>query len=333
VLETATHPVRTLVLGGSGHLGAALVRAALARGDEVTAAGRQKAPASLEGLGVRLVCGDDREPGAIASWVAGHDLVLDAAAPYPVRAFTGGGKALEHARRRTAELLAAVRAAGCPLGCVGSFVTCVEPDGGTAGWGARAGRLLHPYFAVKSAIEELLLDAAVDGARIALVNPVTCLGPWDSRPGNEALLPRLLRGELPMVARDPIGVVDVRDAAAALLAALERERFGRRHLLVGRRVEAAGLARLACELTGARPPALQVPAAWTIAPAWWLEAVLAPWGRDSPSPALIPLLVAAQASLPERGDETALGIEPRPLEETLRDAVRWYRRVGALPAS
>lgn len=322
--------MKGLVLGGSGHLGAALVRELVERGHEVTATGRRERPPGLDGVEVRYVRGDDRNVGTLARWVRGHDLVLDAATPYPVGAFEGTGRVVDEARRRTAALIEAVADSGCRLGCVGSFVTCVRATGGVAGWSAAAGRLLHPYFAVKEAIDRLLLGAAAEGAPIALVHPATCLGPWDPRPAGEALLPRLLRGEVPLVASDCIGVVDVRDAAAALVTAVDRRRFGRRHLLVGRRLEAAELARAACALTGARPPVLRAPAAWTIGPAWWLEAVLALWGRTSPSPALIPLLVAAQGALPERGDEEALEIEPRPLEETLHDAVEWYRRTGAL---
>ncbi|MEZ5332592.1 MAG: NAD-dependent epimerase/dehydratase family protein [Thermoanaerobaculia bacterium] len=320
--------MKALVLGGSGHVGAALTRELLARGHGVTATGRRARPAALEGLPVAYHRGDDRHPGTLGRWARGADLIFDAAAPYPLEAFAGGDAVVERARRRTRELLAAAR--GIPLGCVGSFVTRVEPARGPSGWAAGAGRLLHPYFRVKEAVEELLVEAAASGAPVAGVHPATCLGPWDSRPASEALLPRLVRGEVAFVAADRVGIVDVRDVAAALVNAVEAERFGRPHLLVGHRVEVAEVARRACAIAGVRPPTLRLPAAWTVGPAWWLEATLTAWGCRSAGSALVPLLVAAQAGLPERGDEAALGVEPRSLDRTLADAMAWY---GEHPAA
>lgn len=316
--------MNVLVLGGSGHVGAAVTRELLARGHAVTATGRRPCPPALEGLPVAYRRGDDRREGTLSRWAEDADLIFDAASPYPLEAFAGTDGVVEGVRRRTRELLAAAR--DTPLGCVGSFVTRVAPVRGPSGWAAGAGRLLHPYFRAKEAIDELLLEAAASGAPVAIVHPATCLGPWDSRPATEALLPRLVRGELPFVAADRVGIVDVRDVAAALIRAVERERFGRPHLLVGHRVEVAEIARRACVLAGVRPPAFRLPAAWTVGPAWWLEAALAVWGRPSPSPALVPLLVSAQAGLPAHGDEAALGIELRGLDETLADAMAWYGR-------
>ena len=58
-------------------------RELLSRGWQVSAATRQAAPRSLDGLDVRLLPGDADAPGQLERWVAGHELVIDAAAPHP----------------------------------------------------------------------------------------------------------------------------------------------------------------------------------------------------------------------------------------------------------
>ena len=76
---------RALVLGGSGHLGNAAVRELLACGYAVTAARRGRTAArNLAGLPVCDALGDADHPATVDGWVRGHDLVVDAAAPYPL---------------------------------------------------------------------------------------------------------------------------------------------------------------------------------------------------------------------------------------------------------
>ena len=70
-----------LVLGASGHIGQAVTRELAARGYRITAATRQPALPDLADLGVTVARGDAGDPGQLDEWVAGHELVVDAAAP------------------------------------------------------------------------------------------------------------------------------------------------------------------------------------------------------------------------------------------------------------
>jgi nucleoside-diphosphate-sugar epimerase len=65
-----------LVTGSSGFIGSKLTARLLANGDEVTCLVRDPAKAAaLEQMGARLVMGDMRDPQAVRSAVAGHDVV------------------------------------------------------------------------------------------------------------------------------------------------------------------------------------------------------------------------------------------------------------------
>jgi UDP-glucose 4-epimerase len=73
---------RCFVTGGAGFVGASLVRALEARGDEVTVLddGRSAGFRWLEGTGVRLVAGDVADVGLLERIVPGHDAVVHLAA-------------------------------------------------------------------------------------------------------------------------------------------------------------------------------------------------------------------------------------------------------------
>ncbi len=325
---------RALVLGATGHLGNAVVRELLAQGWRVSAATRQARPAALDALGVEVLHGDLDRPGLIEAWVPGHEWVIDAASPYPLNLFgIGAGSAsarLDEARRRMARLLGSVAREGATLGHVSSFTTLRRPvgEGVLAGIEAQWRRRLHPYFALKSGLESMVLDAARSGLRAVVVNPAACLGPWDRRPVAQCGIPLLLTGQLPVMTARMANVIDVRDVAASLAAAMAQQRFRRPIPLAGHDCRTDRLAARVCALGGASAPQLRVPARLVGAGALWAEAGWALLGRPSPLPAIAPLLMLDGHAMPRSAEQLALGVEPRPLDATLRAAIDWYRGVG-----
>jgi len=315
---------RALVLGGSGHLGNAMVRELLARGYAVTAARRGHTTAqNLAGLPVSHALGDADHPATVDGWIGGHDLVVDAAAPYPLTLGDRGGAAA--AARRASLLVDAIGRHGVHLIHLGSFVTRLGTD--AAGWprepGQRLESQLHPYFAAKRAGEAVFAAAARAGAPITIVHPTTCMGPWDSRPRAMCLVPRVLSGWMPVVPAHIINVVDVRDVARGAVAAATEGYRGDPLRLTGHNVGLAELCALIGELAGTRVTTRAIPIAAAHAAAWALE--LAAPGRAAP-PLLLPTLLALrQAPLPVSTAQRALGAAPRPLSTTLRDAIAWYR--------
>ena len=81
----SSDPSRVLVLGGTGHIGAAIARAFDQAGYAVTATGRSTRPRpSLDGTSIAVVSGDDTHRDRVAAWTQDKDIVLDAATPYPL---------------------------------------------------------------------------------------------------------------------------------------------------------------------------------------------------------------------------------------------------------
>ncbi|MDC3958375.1 NAD-dependent epimerase/dehydratase family protein [Polyangium jinanense] len=320
---------RALVLGATGHIGQAMVRELLAHGYQVTAATRRKSPPNLAGLEVDLAVGDADAPGQIDAWARGHDVLVDAAAPYPVHRFAPQSSAerdpLRYAVTRTRAVLDAAFRSGARLVYIGSFTTLPRHEAGLATLETNFRRQSHPYFTVKAHMEGMVLDAARHGLPAVLANPTAFLGPWDDKPQELALVPQLLSGQVPATVRRVVNVVDIRDAASAIRGALEAEAFGTPIPITGHDVSTDVLAARICELAGVRPPLLRASARLSATGAFWMEAALSLGGRPSPLPSLALLLVLdAYAMGPPMGT-TRFAAGVRPLDETLRDAIAWYR--------
>ncbi|MEZ4315624.1 MAG: NAD-dependent epimerase/dehydratase family protein, partial [Polyangiaceae bacterium] len=252
-------PESALVLGATGQIGSAVVRELLSRGTRVTAASRRAAPtANLAGLDITFSPGDADDPAQVDRWTEGHDLVVDAAVPYPLWLFRPETPAEaaphDYASARTDRILAAARRHRTTLAVVGSFTTLPHPGEARGDIEPAILRRSHPYFAVKEAVESRVLAAASDGLSALIVNPVAVLGPWDGKPREHTFLPELLSGRVPLTSSREASFIDVRDVASALCAAVWAGRTAEKIPLAGHTVRIGDMMDLACSLHGTRPP-------------------------------------------------------------------------------
>lgn len=333
--RSLAHPRRAVVLGATGHIGSAVVRELLARGVEVTATTRRAAPTpNLVGLDVTLASGDSDDPAQLDAWVAGHDLVVDAAAPYPMWMFRPTVPAeadpQRYAQARTERVINAVRRHDATLALVGSFTTLPHP--GTLR-GELEPKILyrsHPYFAVKETVESMVLAATKSGLRALVVNPTAFLGPWDFKEPAMCFLPTVLSGRVPATVGRVVNVIDVRDVATALVDAVATGRLGGRIPLSGHDIRIDELSRLACSMHGVAPPSFRGSSRAFAALSYWAEAAYGVFGKQSPAPALPMLLVRYSYPSDPSPEQRELGTVIRPLSSTLRDAIDWYSSIGYL---
>ncbi|MFZ0678992.1 NAD-dependent epimerase/dehydratase family protein [Candidatus Binatus sp.] len=321
--------MKVLVLGATGHIGNATVRELLRRRYKVTATGRSRYPGpNLAGLPITYSPGNLNAPGQIEAWVSGHDIVVDAAAPYPVQlAITRRDDFLADASERTRRLLRAVRHEGARLAYVSSFTTLKRRQGRVDEWPLELMSKLHPYFAVKELIEAEVLEAAARGLEVVIVNPTMCLGPWDLHERSLCLIPRLLGREIPVSMQQMLNVIDVRDVAKGLVRMLESGKYGRPTLLSGHNISAPTLYSWICEIGGVEPPSLSLPPLPGALSAYLGELLLGVGGFEMPI-ALAAMLVNSHEWQPPCEALMELRIVPRPLYETLLDSIEWYRSIG-----
>ena len=321
--------MKAVVIGATGHVGNAVVRALLERGIEVTATSRRREPAfNLAGLPVHFAPGDSALPGQFDAWIAGQDIVVDAAAPYPLSVLQSDPYFVLDAVQRTRNLLEAVFKHGARLASIGSYVTVASPQKGLDALRYEVMRFAHPYFAVKEAIEAETINAAHSGIKAVMLNPSMCIGPWDLRQREFCLVPRLLMGEVPAMTDQILNLIDVRDVADAVIAALEIEKYGDPIPLSGHNISVEMLFSWICEIGEVRPPRTYIPASLAVAGSYCAELALGLLGQSTPLPSVFLMLASAfDCPAPDRR-QLELGLAQRPLYETLLDAIEWYRLIG-----
>jgi len=91
-----------------------------------------------------------------------------------------------------------------------------------------------PYYASKLYQERVAREICQDGKlQLCTLNPSLLLGPGDDRLSSTADVVRFLQQDIPLVPTGGLNFIDVRDAATAFLAAMERGHHGERYLLGG----------------------------------------------------------------------------------------------------
>lgn len=272
--------MRVLVAGASGALGVPVVHQLSAAGHDVVALARTPGRlAGLAGNGVTTVVADLLDPAAlrVAVQAAAPEVVVHAATALPPGGPVRWGDAAATDRLRdrgTAALLAACAGAGVERVVAQSLVFA-------HGWGDRTGPdgqavldeespppgpQVHP--AMQRSLDAL---AALERQVRAAGGVALRLGLFYGRgSGMDAMAPALRRRRLPLPGggRGLWPVVHVEDAAAAVVAALERGQPGKVYEVADD--EAVSFADLVGELArqaGAPPPwSLPAPVARLVAP-------------------------------------------------------------------
>lgn len=191
-----------------------------------------------------------------------------------------------------------------------------------------------PYCRSKLMAERYASDLAGRGRPIVIANPTMPVGPGDRGPSPPSrLILDFCLGRIPAALDCTLNLIDVRDAALGIHRVMERGSPGRRYLLGHANVTLTGLLEQLGRLTGRPAPRWRVPYAvglgMAVASEFWADHVTGRMPR-----ATVTGLRLTQRLMhfdPSRS-LNELGLEPRPIEISLRDAVAWLRQTGQLSA-
>lgn len=341
--------MQAFVTGGTGLLGTNLIRHLVSQGHGVRALVRsmdkaQRQFADLwEPWRARLtfVEGDLTDVASFVPALAGTDVVFHTAAYF--REYYQPGdhwptlEALNvHATQR---LLGAAEQHGVKrvVHVSTSGVIGMMPDGapGDESTPPAPRQMRNLYFRSKH-LADWMIDTFERASRLEVVtvHPGWMFGPGDAAPTSAGtLVLQFLRREVAGVPDGGINVVDARDVAAGMLAAAERAPAGAHYIIGGPFVTAAELFATLERVSGVAAPRRRMPPRLLEAIAWIGETV----ARLRRRPTTISLegvrMLHSKARVSSARALRELGVTFRPLEETLRDVIRWFAAQGMVPAS
>jgi len=329
--------MRVFVTGATGLLGGNIVNAFLTAGHAVKALART--PAKAAGLyvpgDVTVVQGDLNAIDAFAGQLAGCDLLVHAAAYF--REYYAPGDHWDMLYRTNVEgtrdiLSAAARQGVAKVVYISTsgLIGPPLPPGNVSDESSPPGRRTHEnlYFRSKLLAEEAIAEWSREHPTPVMhILPGWMFGPGDTGPtGSGRLVLDFLARKLPGIPPGRAAVVDARDVAEAVVRAAERGRSGERYIVAGRAATLQQIIETLARVSGVPAPHLRLPYAAALGFAYLSKFV----GRITGGPVLV--TPEAIKTLQEPYDvssakaERELEVTFRPLEETLRDEIAWFRQ-------
>ncbi|MBD2432518.1 MULTISPECIES: hopanoid-associated sugar epimerase [Fischerella] len=320
--------MRVFVTGGTGFVGANLVRLLLAEGYAVRALVRPNSQLNnLQNLDVEIVKGDLNHP-ELWQQMRGCQYVFHVAAHYSL--WQKDREALyQHNVLGTRNVLAAARKADISRTVYTSSVAAIGVGpGGTIvdeTYQSPVEKLVGYYKKSKFWAEQEAMQAAGDGQDVVIVNPSSPIGAWDIKPTPTGdIIVRFLRRQMPFYMHTGLNFIDVRDVAKGHLLALQKGKSGDRYILGHQNLTLKQLLDQLAEITGLQPPKRSIPACLPLSVAWFDEKILTRFGK-TPSVPLDGVRMATQTMYYDASKAVReLGLPQSPLSVALENAVDWF---------
>jgi dihydroflavonol-4-reductase len=320
-------PLTAFVTGGTGFVGANLVRLLLAQGCQVRALVRpQSRLDNLQGLPIEWVEGHltDRD---LVTKMAGCQAVFHVAAHYSL--WQSDREQLhEFNVLGTRNVLAAARQAGVERTVYTSSVAAIGVKANAIAderYQSPVENLIGAYKQSKYWAEQEAVKAAQAGQDVVIVNPSTPIGPWDIKPTPTGdIVLRFLRRQMPFYMHTGLNLIHVQDVAWGHWLAYQKGKVGDRYILGHQNMTLQDMLQQLSTLTGLPAPQRSIPAWIPLSVAWVDETLLAPLGK----PPSVPLDGVRMAGQFMYYDSTKavreLNLPQTPIVTALQDAVEWF---------
>ncbi|WP_197985118.1 hopanoid-associated sugar epimerase [Leptolyngbya sp. Cla-17] len=318
---------KVFVTGGTGFVGANLVRLLLKEGYAVKALVRPNSRLdNLQGLDVELVQGSltDRD---LDQAMAGCQGLFHVAAHYSL--WRKDHDILhQYNVLGTRNILAAARIAGVERTVYTSSVAAIGVKQGAIAnetYQSSVEKLIGAYKQSKYWAEQEAVKAAQSEQNIVIVNPSTPIGAWDIKPTPTGdIVLRFLRRQMPVYLHTGLNFIHVQDVAWGHLLAYQKGQTGDRYILGHQNMTLKHLLDQLEEITGLPAPQRSIPAWIPLSVAWIDETLLAKLGK-TPSVPVDGVRMAGQLMYYDASKAVQeLGLPQTPIVVALKDAVEWF---------
>jgi dihydroflavonol-4-reductase len=314
----------TLVTGGNGFIGSAVVRQLAERGDDLRLTVRPRARVEqLQDVDYKAVTCDVLDRRAVRRAMRGVDRVFHIAGLVSTRA-ADDERLFEVNVGGTRIVLEEALRAGVERVVYTSSVVAIGPA--TPGQTAderqlfTAGRLGIPYVNSKHEAEVEALRLAAQGLPVVIVNPAYVFGAGDVYGRATSLVRRFMLGRITAYVGGALNVVDVQDVARGHLLADQRGEVGERYILGNRNYTLDRLFADLARLSGVEAPPLKLTAPVALRLAQGLEAA----SINGPVTVQEVKLASQWWTYRNAKAKRELGWTTGPHEEAIEATVAWY---------
>ena len=322
-----------LVTGASGFVGAAVVRAALARGFKTRVLMRATANhANIGGLAVEPVIGDMRDADSMAKAMAGVRYLFHVAADYRLWAKDPSEIERNNMMGARATMQAALKA-GVERVIYTSSVAALKPGNGEAvdetsrhTLDSAIGAYKRSKLVAEREVERLIAD---EGLPAVIVAPSTPIGPRDIKPTPTGrIIVEAATGRMPAFVDTGLNLVHVEDVAEGHFLALEKGRIGQNYILGGVDVSLETMLAEIARLSGRKAPKIKLPRAPLFPLAYGAEAIARLTGKEPMLTADALRMSRYHMFFSSAKAQKELGYRARPYVRGLEDAIAWFSSHG-----
>ena len=322
-----------LVTGASGFVGAAVARAALARGFKTRVLMRQGSNhANIAGLKVEPVEGDMRDADSMARALSDTRYLFHVAADYRLWAKDPSEIERNNLAGVRATMQAALKA-GVERVVYTSSVAALKPGNGEAvnetsrhTPQSAIGAYKRSKLVAEREVERLVAE---EGLPAVIVAPSTPIGPRDIKPTPTGrIIVEAATGRMPAFVDTGLNLVHVEDVAEGHFLALEKGRIGQNYILGGADVSLETMLAEIARLTGRKPPRIKLPRGPLFPLAWGAEAMARITGKEPMLTADALRMSRYHMFFSSAKASSELGYRARPYIDGLTDAIAWFRSHG-----
>jgi dihydroflavonol-4-reductase len=321
--------VTALVIGANGYLGSHVTRQLVADGQDVRVMVRPKATTvGIDDLKVTRFLGDIWDDDVLREAMTGCDVVYYCVVD--TRGWLRDPAPLFHTNvdgtRNVLEVAKDVDLKRFVF--TSSYVTVGRRRGRTATEDdVIVDRGLTPYVRSRVQAENLVMEYARDHGLPAVAVCISTTyggGDWGRTP-HGAIIAGAAFGKLPFVMSGiQLEAVGVDDAARAMIQATDKGRVGERYLISEKMITNADVVRIAAEAAGVPPPTKSIPLPVSYAMAALGSAKARLKGTDEQLSLDSLRLMRAEAPVDCSKAKRELGWQPRPVEESIREAAKFW---------
>ncbi|MCX7912850.1 MAG: NAD-dependent epimerase/dehydratase family protein [Dehalococcoidales bacterium] len=324
------------VTGATGHVGANLVRALLARGRRVRVLLHRDRRA-IAGLDVEAVKGDVCDLDSLLTAFEGAEVVYHLAAHISI--FGGERTLLKQVNvAGTRNVIEACKRRGVRRLVHFSSIHSLMHNTPDAPLNELTPLAVSdhypPYDCSKATAEREVQKAIAGGMDAVIISPTAIIGPYDYKPSHfgEALL-RLAKGALPALVSGGFDWVDARDVVQGAMRAEEIAPPGAKYILSGHWASLREVATIVEEITGVPAPRFDFPVWAAAIGAPLMSAIDRACGRRPLYTSVSLRAVKCRYKVSHEKATRELGYRPRPFRETITDTIHWFAENGWLPRS